>query len=188
MSAELRALRDRPFDLLVALEARLQATAPAANTAAAGGDSQDAWVGLGYRLAGHQMVTPRTDVREVLALPEYTRVPGAKPWLLGIANVRGDLLPLIDLNRLLGGEATPIQRGTRVLVYNADEVPAGFLVDEVAGFRRFSPQDQRHELVPDDGDALNPFLLGAFVRDGQLWLAMSLSKLVTSSVFQNAAA
>jgi twitching motility protein PilI len=184
MTPELRELRDRPFELLAALEARLQATA----AAGAAGEAQDVWTGLGYRLSGHQLVTPRADVREVLTPPEYTRVPGAKPWLLGIANVRGDLLPLIDLNRLLGGEATAIQRGTRVLVYNADEMPAGFLVDEVAGFRRFNPQDQRHELVPDEGDPLHPYLLGAFVRDGQLWLAMSLSRLVSSPAFQNAAA
>jgi twitching motility protein PilI len=184
MTAELRALRDNPFDLLAALDARLLATA-AAGTA---NEAQDVWIGLGYRIAGQQMVTPRADVREVLTPPDYTRVPGAKPWLLGIANVRGDLLPLIDMNRLLGGEATAIHRSTRVLVYNADDAPAGFLVDEVAGFRRFSPQDQRHELVPAEGDTLNPYLLGAFVRDGQLWLAMSLSKLVTSPLFQNAAA
>lgn len=184
MTAELRALRDNPFDLLAALDARLQATA-AAGTAS---DAQDVWTGLGYRVAGRQMVTPRADVREVLTPPDYTRVPGAKPWLLGIANVRGDLLPLIDMNRLLGGEATAIHRSTRVLVYNADEAPAGFLVDEVAGFRRFNPPDQRHELVPAEGDVLNPYLLGAFVRDGQLWLAMSLSKLVASPLFQNAAA
>ncbi|MGH8454947.1 MAG: chemotaxis protein CheW [Nevskiales bacterium] len=184
MTAELRALRENPFDLLAALDARLQVTAAAGAT----GDAQDVWVGLGYRVAGQQMVTPRADVREVLTPPDYTRVPGAKPWLLGIANVRGDLLPLIDLSRLLGGEATAIHRSTRVLVYNAHEAPAGFLVDEVAGFRRFSPQDQRHEQVPAEGNALNPYLLGAFVRDGQLWLAMSLSKLVTSPLFQNAAA
>ena len=58
----------------------------------------------------------------------------------------------------------------------------------MAGFRRFNPQDQRHELVPDEGDPFHPYLLGAFVRDGQLWLAMSLSRLVTSPAFQNAAA
>lgn len=184
MPVALRTLRDKPFDLLAALDARLQATA----TAGTSNDAQDVWVGLGFRMVGQQMVTPRADVREVLTPPDYTRVPGAKPWLLGIANVRGDLLPLIDMNRLLGGEATAIQRGTRVLVYNSNEAPAGFLVDEVAGFRRFSPQDQRHELVPDEGGALNPYLLGAFVRDGQLWLAISLSKLVTSALFQNAAA
>lgn len=184
MTAELRELRGQPYELLAALDARLQATA----AAGAAGEAQDVWTGLGYRVGDRQMVTPRADVREVLTPPEYTRVPGAKPWLLGIANVRGDLLPLIDLKRLLGGESTAVLRNTRVLVYNADEVPAGFLVDEVAGFRRFNPPDQRHELVPAEGDALHPYLLGAFVRDGQLWLAMSLSRLVTSPVFQNAAA
>lgn len=183
MSAELRALRDQPFELLQALEARLQST-----TIAGAAGAEHNWVGLAFRLGASMLVAPRDDVREVLSTPEYTRVPGAKPWLLGVANVRGDLLPIIDLNRLLGGESTGIQRSSRVMVFNGQDVPAGFLVDEVPGFRRFQPQDQRHELVPDDGGPLNPYLLGAFVRDGQTWLAFSLSKLASSPAFRNAAA
>jgi twitching motility protein PilI len=180
VTAELRQLRDKPFDLMLALDARLQAGAQSAT-----GDTTHVWIGLGFRLGEHYLVAPRDDVREVLSTPEYTRVPGAKPWLLGIANVRGDLLPIIDLNRFLGGDAPPGQRGSRVLVYNSPDVPAGFMVDEVPGFRRFQPQDQRHEMAPEGG-ALSPYLLGAFVREGQLWAAFSLSKLVTSPAFQNA--
>jgi twitching motility protein PilI len=182
MTEQLRALRDKPFDLMLALDARLQAGA-----ASTTGDSAHIWVGLGFRLGEHQLVAPRDDVREVLATPEYTRVPGAKPWLLGIANVRGDLLPVIDLSRFLGGEPHPGARGSRVLVYNSPDVPAGFMVDEVPGFRRFQPQDQRHEMAPAGGP-LSPYLLGAFFRDEQLWVAFSLSKLVTSPAFQNAGA
>ena len=48
---------------------------------------------------GHEnFVADRDQVREVLMLPDaMTRVPGAKRWLLGIANLRGHLLPLMDL-------------------------------------------------------------------------------------------
>ena len=48
----------------------------------------------------------REQVREVLMLPDaVTRVPGAKRWLLGIANLRGQLLPLVDVKLLLGSGA-----------------------------------------------------------------------------------
>jgi twitching motility protein PilI len=184
MQPDLNSLRDRPFELLVALDARLQAS----SFAGGGVEHEEVWVGLAFRVGDRSFVAPRADVREVLPPPEYTRVPGAKPWLLGIANVRGDLLPIIDLKRLLGSEATGVHRASRVMVFSSDDVPAGFVVDEVLGFKRFQPQDQRHEMVPDDGSELSNYLLGAFLRDGQLWLAFSLNKLAAAATFQHAAA
>jgi chemotaxis signal transduction protein len=67
-----------------------------------------------------------------------TRVPGAKLWIKGIANVRGQLLPIIDLRQFLGSGTTPVNRNTRILVVNHREIPAGLIVDEVLGFRRFA--------------------------------------------------
>src|SRR6185295_11910400 len=157
MSADLLALRNDPFALLLALERRLQT----ARVDLAAGAAQY-WTGLGFRLGDRWLVAPREDVREVIALPPLTRVPGARPWLLGLANVRGGLLPVCDLHRLLGEEHRTMARGSRVLVYNNDRVPAGFLVDEVAAYRQFTPADQRVELLAGTG-ALKPFLLGAFV-------------------------
>jgi len=177
MSADLLALRNDPFALLAALEQRLQT----ARVDLAAGAAQF-WTGLGFRLGDRWLVAPREDVREVIALPALTRVPGARPWLLGVANVRGSLLPVCDMHRLLGEEHHVLARNCRVLVYNSDRVPAGFLVDEVSGYRQFAPADQRMELTADAG-VLQPFLLGAFVRDTQPWLALSLHKIAQSDAF-----
>ena len=73
-----------------------------------------------------------------IATKNTTRVPGAKSWIKGLANVRGQLLPIIDLRHFLGSGITPITRNTRVLVVNHREIPAGLVVDEVLGFRRFA--------------------------------------------------
>ena len=173
----LRALRDDPFALLTALEDRFQT----ARVDLAAGAAQF-WTGLGFRLGDRWLVAPREDVREVIVPPPLTRVPGARPWLLGLANVRGSLLPVCDVHRLLGEEHHTMARGARVLVYNSDRVPAGFLVDEVAGYRQFAPADQRPEIVAEAG-ILAPFLLGAFVREGQPWLALSLHKLAAGEAF-----
>lgn len=180
MAVALRELRHDPFELLAALEQRFQA----ARVDLAAGSAQF-WTGLGFRLGERWLVTPRDEVREVITLPPLTRVPGARPWLLGVANVRGGLLPVCDVRRLLGEEHHTMARSSRVLVYASDRVPAGFLVDEVVGYRQFAPADQRPELIAGSGD-LAPHLLGAFVREGQPWLALSLHKLALGDAFNRA--
>jgi twitching motility protein PilI len=179
---ELVSLGEQPYDLLFALENRLRA----ARLDIAAGQTQS-WTGLGVRLRNHWLAVPREDVREVITLPKMTRVPGTKPFLLGVANVRSSLLPVTDLGQMLGFPREPDHRDQRVLVFNSDRLPAGLLVDEVAGYRQFAPSDQRHELargVP----ALEPYLLGSFVREGRIWLVLSLHKLVHSPVFTAAGA
>ena len=180
MTADLLSLREDPFELLAEMERRLQTS----RVDLAAGAAQY-WTGLGFRLGDRWVVAPREDVREVIVTPPLTRVPGARPWLLGLANVRGGLLPVCDLQRLLGEDHHALARTSRVLVYNNDRVPAGFLVDEVVGYRQFAPPDQRAELLGESG-SLRPFLLGAFVREGQPWYALSLHKLAAGDVFNRA--
>lgn len=180
MSVDLLALRNHPFELLVMLEERLQS----ARVDLAAGAAQF-WTGLGFRLGERWCVAPREDVREVIVPPPLTRVPGARPWLLGLANVRGALLPVCDLRRLIGEEHQTLARGSRVLVYHSERVPAGFLVDEVAGYRQFVPGDQKPELAAQAGP-LQPYLLGAFVREARPWLAVSLHKIATGDAFNRA--
>lgn len=179
MSADLRTLSHDPFELLVQLELRLRS----ARLDVAAGQAES-WVGLGFRVADTWLTAPKDDVREVINPPRMTRVPNARPWLTGVANVRGELLPIVDLRQFLGLPQIE-QRSQRVLVFNSERVPAGFLVDEVAGYRQFAPNEQRTE-VPEGKDALKPYLLGGFVREGQPWLAFSLHKVAQSDTFKQA--
>ena len=125
------------------------------------------------------------DAGEIVPVGAITKVPLTKDWFLGMANVRGNLLTVVDLRRFVGLPAVEPHRGQRVLVLNSSRVPAGFLVDEVAGHRQFAPNEQRHGEAARD-EALAPYLLGAFVRDGQPWLAMSLQKIVQSPTLRQA--
>jgi twitching motility protein PilI len=121
-------------------------------------------------------------------LPEgMTRVPGAKRWLLGIANLRGHLLPLVDVKLLLGGGRTTLRRNTRVISVNHREIPAGLVVDEVLGFRRFMD----HELTdtwPETVVRCDRFLTGAYQRSEDTWPVFDLSDFVESNLFLQAAA
>jgi twitching motility protein PilI len=180
MSEELRALRNDPFEQLL----RLEASSRAARLDVAAGQAQT-WGGLGFRLNDIWLAAPRDDVREVIVPPRLTRVPNVRAWLLGVANVRGSLLTIIDLRQFLGLPALDERRGQRVLVFNSEQYPAGFLVDEVAGHRQFVMHEQRREMVGGSG-SFAPYLLSAFVRDGQPWLAFSLHKVAGSDTFKHA--
>ena len=53
------------------------------------------WSGIGFRIGDLLMVSSLGEISEILVYPPLTRVPQAKPWVKGIANVRGNLLPVV---------------------------------------------------------------------------------------------
>ena len=179
----LHALAERPFELLLELERRARAAIAAREGAP---ESSDEWVGIGFRLGAERFVTSRGDVREVLPIPDQvTRVPGAKPWLRGIANLRGQLLTVVDLKSFLGAGAPAADRQARVLVVASREVPTGLIVDEVIGFRRFSSSDYREEVTPGV-IRCEHYVEGSYRRGGELWPRFSLLKLLEDPLFLTA--
>lgn len=58
--------------------------------------------GIGFSFAGLQLVAELGTVAELLDVPKYTIIPGVKPWVLGVSNIRGRLIPIIDLARYFG--------------------------------------------------------------------------------------
>ena len=52
-------------------------------------DAMTTWSGIGFNLMGLRFVVPMTEVAELLERPGSTRIPGVKPWVKGVANVRG---------------------------------------------------------------------------------------------------
>lgn len=179
----LQALAQQPFELLLELERRARAAIAAREGAPA---SADEWVGIGFRLGAERFVTSRADVREVLPVPEHvTRVPGAKPWLRGIANLRGQLLTVVDLKSFLGAGSPTSDRQARVLVVASREVPTGLIVDEVVGFRRFGPSDYRAEASPSV-IRCEHYVEGSYKRGTESWPRFSLLKLLEDPQFLTA--
>ncbi|MEX2494836.1 MAG: chemotaxis protein CheW [Woeseia sp.] len=184
-SVDLESLVEQPFELLQELERRSRAAL--AGKSSIGGLSSE-WVGVGFRIGQEQFVASRDEVREVLMLPDaMTRVPGAKRWLLGIANLRGHLLPLIDLKMMLGSGRTSLKRSTRVISVNHREIPAGLVVDEVLGFRRFADSEYT-DSCPPTVVRCDRYLDGGYQRGHDVWPNFRLYDLVESGSFLQAAA
>jgi twitching motility protein PilI len=143
------------------------------------------WRGIGYRAGSRLFVSGIEEINELLAPPPLTPVPGTQPWLLGIANVRGNLVPVIDMARFLFGERTLQNERSRLLVVRQGGGSVALLVDEVFG-QRTVDAEQRRDAEPEDDARLSRFVED---RVGEQRLAVfSMNRLVRAPDFRQAAA
>ena len=91
-------------------------------------------------MGGETFLVAREETREVLGYPAaVTRIPGAKSWVKGLANIRGQLMPMLDLRQFLGSGSTAPGRNSRIIVVNHREIPAGLDRRRGAGVQAFQP-------------------------------------------------
>jgi twitching motility protein PilI len=147
---------------------------------------RERWEGVVFRVASSNVVVSLGDVREILNYPNVvTRVPGTRSWVSGIANIRGTLLPIIDLQAYLGGEPVVTGPRSRVLVVSHQGGNTGLLVESVAGLRNFAVEDQS-DWRPSD-QTLVGFVRQAFNDGGSPLGVFDMGALSANSEFQAAA-
>lgn len=171
-----------PFDILLQLDQRIHERGA---ITAASTPLSDIRGRLALRLGSWNLLFSMDDVAEIIALPRITRVPGVKRWLLGIANLRGKVISISDLQDFLTNRPTPQLPSSQVVVARADEWDYGLLVDEVIGMRHFGPQHRLSDLDTVEA-GLRPYLSEGFLVDGQYWLAFNTGRLLVDPGFLRA--
>jgi twitching motility protein PilI len=109
-------------------------------------------------------------------------VPGTRPWVKGLANIRGTLLPIMDLQDYLGLSAIHLRTQSRILVIQQNEMAAGLLVDEVLGLKHFDPEERTTRIKKMD-PATKAYIRGAFSQGGQIWHLFDMSVLAEDPQF-----
>ena len=145
------------------------------------------WSGVGFRLGDLMLVTPLDHVLEILPPPPATLVPGVKSWLKGVANVRGNLITIVDLPEYFGKPPVFQDEKSRMLIMNVAGLNTGVLVNEVLGLRHFDEDLERQDLSGLD-DPVVAQLNGAFLRDNVLWGVFDMKSLAESEAFRHVAA
>jgi len=145
------------------------------------------WEGVVFAVSGQHLLAPLGEVKEVLNFPPgVTPVPGTQPWLRGVANIRGNLLPIVDLQAFLGGGRIQPGRRTRVLVIDQNGLYTGLMVDNVMGIRHF-PEEMR-TITGSVPGPVGKFIDGAFIVEKEIWPIFSMQRLAANESFQAAAA
>ncbi len=80
-------------------------------------------------------------VQEIIRLPEVTALPGTADYILGIINLRGSIIPIVDLKKKLGLPNSEITDETRVIVVEISNKKVGLIVDEVSEVISFPAEE-----------------------------------------------
>jgi purine-binding chemotaxis protein CheW len=118
-------------------------------------------------------------VREIVRVQDVTKVPGVPDFVLGVINLRGRIISVVDLGRQLGLAPSEVTPTSRILVIHLDGVSVGFLVDAATSVLK----------VP--GDAIDPppemtggikvdFLEGVAKLEGRLAILLNLRRVLTN--------
>ncbi|MGR5235481.1 chemotaxis protein CheW [Vibrio alfacsensis] len=117
-------------------------------------------------------------VREVLRYTEIAPVPGAPDYVLGIINLRGNVVTVIDTRSRFGLVEGEVTDNTRIIVIESERQVIGILVDSVAEvvYLRSSEIDTTPSVGTDESAK---FIQGVSNRDGKLLILVDLNKLLS---------
>lgn len=137
----------------------------------------ETWQGVVYRVGEQLLVSPLDEVSAIVPVPRIVPLPGVVPSLLGLCNLRGELVGVHDLGLVLFGRPTSVDRRSVMLVVRRAEDAAALLVDRSIGIRRF-PADDRAQSPAD-----LPHVDHAVTFEAEPVPVISLTALVDSPAF-----
>ncbi len=87
---------------------------------------------VGFRLANEEYAVDILKIKEIKLLMDITRVPKAPVFVEGVINLRGDIVPIIDLRRKLKLETQPLGEDSRIIIVEIEGKMCGVIVDGVS--------------------------------------------------------
>lgn len=125
-------------------------------------------------------------VQEVLRMTEIAPVPGAPHYVLGIINLRGNVVTVIDTRRRFGLPDAESDDETRIVIIEADNNVVGILVDSVAEVVDLKTSEI--ETAPNVGnDESSKYIQGVSSRDDELLILVDVNKLLSDEEWQEVA-
>lgn len=132
-----------------------------------------------FRLAGEMYALDIRRIREVIRPQKVTPVPKSPAFIEGVINLRGMVVPVIDLRRRFSLPLPSDDRRARIIICVVERKTIGLLVDEATEVCRFSRQEVR-PASPFLGGAEAEFILGVCRQGENLIMLLDLDRLLSS--------
>lgn len=126
---------------------------------------------LGVMVGAQYCLLDLREAGEIVSYLPIAKVPLTRDWYLGLANVRGNLIGVVDLDRFLGGELQTPGKQSRVIVASGALSSSGFLVSRVLGLRHLQEMTARQDVRSGSAFEKGRYLDG----DGNEWAEISLA-------------
>ena len=135
---------------------------------------------VGFRVGRETYGVPITALREIVRVPEITAVPDAPEHVEGVINLRGKIIPIVDLRKRLGFEGKSYDKSTRIIVIELDGMVLGFIVDSVSEVLRIS--DSTVEPPPSlVAGVESDYIEGVGKLNNRLLILLELKKIFSAS-------
>lgn len=151
----------------------MQAAAIETNTSAT--DTKSLY--LSFALAGQDYAVPITQVQEIREWSKTTPLPNSPLHVRGVLNLRGTIVPIVDMRLRFQLEEKPYDAFTVIVVVNVGGRLAGLVVDAVNDVLRIGTEE-RCVMTEFDGQAGRPFIEGLAQLDGRLLVLLDIEKLL----------
>lgn len=131
-----------------------------------------------FDLSGQKYAIPVLTTQEIIKMIDITPIPRSDNFVEGVINLRGRIVPIINLNKRLNLARIEETRDTRIIVVEHKETSVGIIVDRVQEVGRCHPEEiERPESVMKE----NEFVSGVVKKENALWLLLQLERVLPSA-------
>jgi twitching motility protein PilI len=136
---------------------------------------------LGVMIGQARWLLNLREAGEIVSVGSITKVPLTQDWYIGLTNIRGNLVSVVDLARFCGLPQTPINKESRIVAFSpALSFNAGLLVSRVMGLRNIAEMTQQ----PAGETTCMPWAVRRYLdRENQEWTELDLSQIVQDPQF-----
>ncbi len=132
-----------------------------------------------FKLGEEEYGVDILQVKTIERMMDITRVPKAPQFVEGVINLRGEIVPVIDLKKRFDLPISQETDNTRIIIVNVDDITVGMIVDSANEVIQL-PQDAIEPAPSIVGGIDSDFLEGVGKMDGKLLIILDLSKILKS--------
>lgn len=120
---------------------------------------------IGLVIGKEEFMMPIASVREIIMLAPITYVPHAPEFVEGVINLRGSILPVINVRKMMGMSRSKLTVAARIIITRAEDVAFGILVDGITYVMALLPNEIEHQSLPGKGTGAE--FIGSISKQGE---------------------
>lgn len=128
-----------------------------------------------FELGEQKYALPILETQEIMRMVAITKVPNTSYFVEGVINLRGNVIPVINLGSRLGLDKKAHDQDTRIIVVDRDDQKVGMIVDRVQEVGRYTEEEMDTNAVTGENVDI---LSGVVKKEDQLWLLLNLNTLL----------
>ncbi len=143
------------------------------------GGSRDLLQLVSFNIGNEEFAVDILKVQEINRMAEITKVPKSPPFVEGVINLRGKVIPIVDLRKRFNLEERKTTKETRIIVVDMDGKVVGLIVDSVSEVLRL-PADTIEPPPPIVAGIEAEYIKGVGKLDDRLLILLDLNKIFSS--------